>query len=155
MAERVTEQRGAFPAAYALDDDRNPAASKKVFEPGKRLQPGDFPLLGQIVSIYNPFRTTTRDLQSDGITASLVVPAFMTLQEGLQDRNEAKVRMPAAGNNYPATFNKVRVDQLHPAVKQIASQARSDMISRFKLQRMLPLAVASCLDQRIKVGTCD
>ena len=106
-------------------------------------------------AVEEAFRTTTRDLQSDGITASLVVPAFMTLQEGLQDRNEAKVRMPAAGNNYPATFNKVRVDQLHPAVKQIASQARSDMISRFKLQRMLPLAVASCLDLRIKVGTCD
>jgi len=26
MAERTTEQRGAFPASYALDDDRNPAA---------------------------------------------------------------------------------------------------------------------------------
>lgn len=37
MAERATEQEGAFPAAYGLDDDRNRAFSKKVFDPEKRL----------------------------------------------------------------------------------------------------------------------
>jgi hypothetical protein len=35
-------------------------------------------------------------------------------------------------------------------VKKVASQARTDMIKRFMLRQMLPLAVATCLDPRIK-----
>ena len=150
MAERATEQRGAFPAAYALDDDRNPLASKKVFDPDKRLRPGDFSLLGEVVAVYNPFRKVTTELQSAGITASLVVPAYMGLLEGLDPTSDVVVEMPVAGTTYPATSVTKLVSELDASVKRIAAQAYTDMIKRFMLRRMLPLAVATCLDPRMK-----
>jgi hypothetical protein len=42
------------------------------------------------------------------------------------------------------------VCDLDPSVKKIATQARTDMIKRFMLQRMLPLAMATCPDPRMK-----
>ena len=150
MAERITEQRAAFPQAYAIDDERNPQACKKVFDPDKRLKPGDFTLLGQVVAVLNPFRKVTTELQSAGITSSLVVPAFLQLLEGLESTSEIVVEMPVAGTNYPATSVTKWVSELDPSVKKIVSQGRTDMIKRFMLQRMLPLAVGTCLDPRIK-----
>jgi len=149
----MTEQRGAFPAAYVLDDNKN-APSTRVFDPEKRLKTEDFPLLGQIVAVYKPFRRITTDLQSAGVTSSLVVPAVMELIGGLDQTSEIVVEMPAAGTNYPATSVTKRVDELDPAVQQIARQARADLIKRFVLGRMLPLAIASCLDPRVKVRYC-
>ena len=145
MAERTTEQRGAFPAAYALDDDRNPAVYKKVFEPDKRMKPEDFSLLGQVVAVYNPFRKVTTELQSAGITASLACSCWR-----VESTSEIVVKIPVAGTNYPATSVTKLVCDLDPSVKKITSQARTDMIKRFMLRRMLPLAVATCLDPRIK-----
>jgi len=150
MAERTTEQRGALPAAYALDDDRNPALSKKVFDPEKRLQPGNLSLLGEIVAVFNPFRQWTTELQSAGITASLVVLAYLQLVDGLQADSEIVVEMPLTGASYLATSVSKPVSELDTSVKRIVAQARVDMIKRFLLRRMLPLTVATCLDPRMK-----
>ncbi|KAM3572137.1 hypothetical protein VYU27_005843 [Nannochloropsis oceanica] len=112
MAERATEQEGAFPAAYGLDDDRNRAFSKKVFDPEKRL----------------PFRQLTTELQSAGITTSLVVPAYLQLVDGLQAYSEIVVEMPLAGTSYPATSVCKPVSELDASEQRIVAQARVDLM---------------------------
>ena len=150
MAERATEQRASFPQAYALDDERNQQQTYKVFDPAKRLTPGDFTLLGQVVAIYKPFRKVTTELQSAGITSSFVVPSYMQLLDDVDSTLKIEVKMPAAGTLYPATSVTTQVSELPRPVVQIARQARTDLIKRFNLQRMIAFAVATCLDPRFK-----
>lgn len=142
-------------AAYALDDERNPAAAKKVFDPEKRLTADEFPFLGQITAVYKPFSQVTTELQSAGVTSSLVVPALMKLVAGVQPTAKIVVEMPAAGTNYHGSSQEKLVTGLDPAVQKIARQAREDLAQRFVLRRMLPLAAATCLDPRLKVCTID
>jgi len=150
MAERMLEQRGAFPTAYALDDDRNPRITAKVFEPAHRMRATDYPFLAEMLAVYKPFRHVTTELQSAGITASAVVPTYMALLETVDPSTKINVTQPFAGTNFPAKSEEKEVGDLLAPVKKIAAQARSDMLTRFRLKLMLPLAVATCLDPRFK-----
>ena len=148
MAERTTEQRAAFQAAYQIDDAFNRGA-KKVFDLEKRLQLEDIDILAQVVAVFKPFRAVTRELQSAGVTSSFVAPSFSTLLGVVDILGEIVVEMPFAGSNYPATSATTPVSELHPSMRKVVNQARADMVKRFELKRMLPHAVATLLDPRV------
>jgi len=130
-----TQQHGTSPTAHALGDDCQPAAFEKVSEPDERQKSGDSFLLEQVVALYKPFRGVITELQAGDVMSPLVVPAYLELVESLR-----------------TTADMVMNDNLHSSVQRLARQARTDLTRRFKLRRMLPLAVAPCLDPCTKKG---
>jgi len=139
-----TQQHGTSPTAHALGDNCQPAASE-VSEPDERQKSGDSSLLGQVVALYKPFRGLITELQADDVTSPLGVPAYLELVEGLRTTpNIAETSV--AGTDYPASSTRHLISVLHPSVQRLARQARTDLTRPFKLRRMLPLAVAPCLD---------
>jgi hypothetical protein len=140
-----TQQHRTSPTAHALGDNCQPAAFEKVSEPDERQKSGDTSLLGQVVALYKPFRGLITELQAGDVTSPLVVPAYLEPVEGLSTTaNIAETSV--AGTDHPASSTRHLISVLHPSVQRLARQARTDLTRRFKLRRMLPLAVAPFLD---------
>lgn len=147
-ATRCAEQRPALEGVWSVDNLR--PEDKRIFPADARLTDLDFANLVDFSSCMDGIRQVTVELQSEGVTSSLVMPSILKLKRQLAEGADIVRRTPANGPNAPAVEVVIKERDLTTPAKEMRKALRGDMAQRFSWKFLMGWAICSALDPRTK-----